>query len=341
MLVARASGKSVANTLMISAKTRAVGPVPVQKQTRLAADQLALTTQRGSGSIPAAVSFEQLEQLAASVPKDWGQVTVSERQNNLQKLQNLAHRLRDQNVPGVDIWSDLMQASLEQYANRGLSPERQADFAMQDLTLTVVGPDAVKHLNDYQDLFWNRNPDTLVQQFFDDWAQLGITPDNKDWEQSIGWAGSGLDRHVGKDFRPEINDGTNNQIYHTMFYEFMGYVTQDNFNIRAGSMVHELRDGGTSSEDHNAQYVGVATGKALRALRDGPNTASALKDFAAMTRAAYSKKGGAEILAGTASPRAWAMHAQICDKLEHKSLIWKSENTVIDGLKWLKNKFSD
>lgn len=297
-------------------------------------DQVQLKLNPNRGQIPTALSLQALE---SPRPHDWGQVQVAERRDNLKALQAQAHTLHNQGKGGIEIWTSLMQSALDHYANRGLSPARQADFAIQDLTLTVVGPDALKHLQEYNKLPWVRHPDPLIQQFLNDWSAMGIRPDDKSWEKQIGWAGPGLDSHHAQDFRPEINDHSDNQIYHTMFYEFMGYLTQDPLDIRAGSIVHELRDGGTSSEDHNAQYVGAATGLRLRALRES-NQSQSIQNFPALMRAAYGKAGGPDIRRGQAPAQAWDLYAQINEKLTHKNLAWKTENTVIDGLKWVKQK---
>lgn len=266
---------------------------------------------------------------------DWGDVTVAERKANLHQLQRLAHQLQAAHTPGIEIWSRLTQAATEAYAGKQLSAARKSDFVMQDLVVTVVGGDAFKHLQAYQQLPWVRHPDPLVQTFFDDWAALGLPPADHDWE-AAGWAGSGLDQTHCSDFRSQIADGSDNQIYHTMFYHFMAYTTQAPFTIHGGSIVHEVKDAGTSSEDHNACFAGVTTGLALRRGRDSGAAADWLQDWPAITRAAYSRDGGPQIQAGTAGPRAQAANRAIRELLEHKPLLWKAENAAIDGVKYIK-----
>ncbi len=273
-----------------------------------------------------------LDSIKATVPADWGNVSVADRKAAAQQLQTLARDLQSQKLPGVEIWGKLTEVAIDNYSGKQLSPQRQADFAMQDLVVNVIGKDAFKHLEDYKNLLWVRTPDPLVKTFQDDWAAMGLPPKDNNWE-AAGWAGNGLDTHFGEDFRPEINDKTNNQIFHTLFYQFMGYVTQSPVTIRGGSIVHELRDDGTSSEDHNAAYVGMTTGMALRDLRDSGSPD--LKNWDSITMAAYGKKGGPEVRAGQANTRAQEMNQLISNKLNNQGLIWKSENLVIDSARWL------
>lgn len=268
-------------------------------------------------------------------PADWGTVSVEDRQQNLKDLQGLAHRLRDQGMPGVEIWGALRSEAVARYASTDVSPQRQADFVMQDIALVTVGKDALKYLEQYEGLPRIGKIDPMVDTFQSDWSALGVPPADKNWE-AVGWAGNDLDTHTGKDFRPEINDKTKNQIYHTMFYEMMGYVTQDDLLIRAGSIVHEVRDGvadgGLSTEDHNASYVGTAMGKAFRQMRDGKHTEQALKQWGALTLAGYGKGGGPEVRAGKASPEAQQVHTQMTQKLSNKSILWRTENLFIQGV---------
>lgn len=273
-----------------------------------------------------------LDAVKKTSSSDWGNVSVADRKAAVQQLQTLARDLQAQKLPGIEIWGKLTQAAIDNYAGKQLSPQRQADFAMQDLVVNVIGKDAFKHLEDYKNLPWVSTPDTLVKTFQEDWAAMGLPPKDNDWE-AAGWAGKGLDTHFGKDFRPEINDKTDNQIFHTLFYQFMGYVTQSPLTIRGGSIVHELRDEGTSSEDHNAAYVGMTTGMAFRGLRDSGSPL--LEEWSSITMAAYGKKGGPEIRSGQASQQAQDMNQLISGKLKNQGLIWKSENLLIDSAQWL------
>lgn len=271
-----------------------------------------------------------------ALPAGWGDVTPAERQANLKQLQSLARELKAQGKPGVQIWSEVTRKAVSAYADKNISPQRKADFVMQDLAIAIVGGDAYKHLKSYEGLPWVRTPDPLVKTFFEDWAAMGVPPADGDWDKA-GWAGGELDQHACADFRSQINDGSKNQIYHTLFYHFMAYTTQAPFTIHAGSMVHEFKDEGTSSEDHNAAFTGIATGTTLRRLRDGAEAESALREWPSLTLAAYGKDGGPEIQARTASPRAQQLDAGIRNMLDNKSLIWKAENLSIDGVKVLKH----
>ncbi|HEY9842576.1 MAG TPA: hypothetical protein V6D23_19085, partial [Candidatus Obscuribacterales bacterium] len=272
---------------------------------------------------------------AATAPADWGDVSIADRKANLKQLQSLARQLKAEGRPGVEIWSRLTRAAVDSYAAKSLPAARKSDFVMQDLVVAVIGSEGPRHLKTYQSLPWVRHPDPLAQTFFDDWAALGIPPANGDWK-SVGWAGEELDRHHCADFRPEIADGSDNQIFHTLFYQFMAYTTQAPFTIHGGSIVHEFKDEGTSSEDHNACLAAVTTGMALRRQRDSQDAAAWLQDWPSITQAAYGKDGGPEIKAGTAGPRARAADKAIRELLAHKPLLWKAENAVIDGVKYAK-----
>jgi hypothetical protein len=266
-------------------------------------------------------------------PADWGNVTVADRQTAAQQLQTLAQDLKAQKRPGVEIWSRLTQAAVDNYAGKQIDPRRKADFVMQDLAIAVIGKDALKHLQDYQKLPWVRNPDPLVKTFQKDWQALGIPPTNDDWA-AVGWAGDKLDTHAGADFRPQINDKSENQIFHTLFYQYMAYTTQDAFAIRGGSIVHEVRDAGTSPEDHNASYVGVMAGKAMRQTRDGASPADGLKQWGAMTQAAYGKNGTTGMK--SVAPEVKALEQQVTTRLSDKSTLWKAENVLIGVVSDLK-----
>jgi hypothetical protein len=286
------------------------------------------------------VSFAEATQGIA--PADWGTVSIEDRQQNLKDLQGLAHRLRDQGMPGVEIWGALRSEAVSRYTHTDLSPQRQADFVMQDIAVVTVGKDALKYLEQYEGLPRIGKIDPLVKTFQSDWLAMGLPPADNDWE-AAGWAGNDLDTHIGQDFRPEINDKTKNQIFHTMFYEMMGYVTQDDLLIRAGSIVHEVRDGvadgGISTEDHNASYVGTAMGKAFRKMREGEHTQQALQQWGALTLAGYGKGGGPQVRAGKASPEAQHVHEQMTKKLKNKNLLWQTENLFIQGVDQLNTGF--
>lgn len=271
-----------------------------------------------------------------SATADWGNVSVADRQANLKQLQSLARDLKAQGRPGVEIWSKLTQAAVDAYAGKQLPAARKSDFVMQDITIAVVGGDALKHLESYRKLPWVRTPDPMVTTFFKDWQAMGIPPADGNWERA-GWAGDKLDSHNTADFRPAIADGSANQIYHTLFYHFMAYTTQAPFTIHGGSIVHEFKDEGTSSEDHNACIAGVTTGMALRRMRDGNDPEGSLQDWAAMTRAAYGKDGGPGL--AQAGQRAQAMDRAISGLLAKKHPVWKAENFVIDVVKHVKNLF--
>lgn len=279
-----------------------------------------------------------LDRVAPVAPADWGDVTVADRQGNLKRLQSLARELKATGTPGIKLWSEVTRAATAAYAGKQLSPQRMSDFVMQDLAISLVGGDAVKYLQSYADLPWVRQPDPLVKSFFADWKAMGIPPQDGKWDR-VGYAGAELDLSRCADFRPELRDGSKNQIYHALFYHFMAYTTQAPVTIHGGSLVHEFKDEGASSEDHNAAFVGIAAGTALRRLRDGSDPAASLQEWPALTEAAYGDKGGPDIAAGKGSPRTRDMARGIQHMLDHKPLVWKVENLAIDAMKHLKSLF--
>lgn len=102
----------------------------------------------------------------------------------------------------------------------------------------------------------------------------------------------GLDRHFGEDLRPQINDQTDNQIFHCFFYQIMAYISQAAWTIRAASVYHELFDKGGSTHDHTAALIAIETGLKWRELRDSQEP-----DFASWSQlitAAYAKEPPAE-----------------------------------------------
>lgn len=313
-------------------------PKPVMQPSSLQLSPAAITAARKPPML--SLGLDQVAKTTkTALPAGWGDVTPADRQANLKKLQSLARELKSQAKPGIALWSEVTRQAVANYDNKQLSPQRKSDFVMQDLAIALVGGDAYKHLKSYDGLPWVRKADPMVKTFFEDWAAMGLPPADGDWDKA-GWAGGELDQHACADFRPQINDGSKNQIYHTLFYHFMAYTTQAPFTIHAGSMVHEIKDEGTSSEDHNAAFVGIATGMSMRRLRDGSEAEAALREWPSLTQAAYGKNGGPEIQAKTASPRAREFDAGIEHMLKNQNLVWKAENLSIEGIKVIKHSGS-
>lgn len=229
--------------------------------------------------------------------------SLAERQQQLLALQRLAWEWRDQQLPGVTLWARLVEVAVQAYPE--LEPARRSDLILQDLALVILGPASLKYLDWYEGITPDMLEDPMVKAFERDFAAFNLPPASPNspawWE--VGYAGKvddavdpGLDRQFAADFRPDLNDHTDNQIFHTFFYHYMAYVTQAPETIRAASLYHELFDIGGSTEDHTAALIAIATGQQWRQWRDSEQAAEALQDWPASIALAYGKEGGAALL---------------------------------------------
>lgn len=249
---------------------------------------------------------------AAQPLVDWGDQTIAGRQANIRALANKAAELRDQQVPGVQLWSELTRQAVAAYADAAIPVTRRCDFVIQDLSVVILGPFALKYLRWFDKITPDMVQDRLVNDFFSELARLGVPgPDPVPEWREAGYMSKlddsvdpGLDRHFGKDFRPQINDDTDNQIFHTFFYQFMAYVTRASLTIRAASVYHEIFDKGGSEEDHTAALVGIKTGTELRRLRDSGKPEA--ETWHELILAAYAKDVPTEL-----SPAAQAFRKQV------------------------------
>lgn len=277
------------------------------------------------------------EEVEGPVPARWHPITREVRQDVLLKLQERALELRNQGVPGVEIWSKMTAYAMELYQDKGVTSQQMADFVTLDLAIVFVGPASYKYLNDYA---WVASQDPKVDEFLEDFKALGLDQADEGGWIAGGYATMGLDGGKGESFRPEINDKTNNQIYHTSFYHFMGYATQDLTMVQAGSYLHEIKDGGSSVEDHNAGMLGGATGMLFRSMRDSGDAKAAVEAWPDLISAAYGKDGGPRVQAGTASPlekgvALWADHWLHDDSWTETNIKWGGQNMMIQLKKWI------
>lgn len=206
----------------------------------------------------------------------WGTVSPASRKHQIQQLSALALTLRSQKLPGVRLWRELTRMAVAAYTDTGLPPARQADFAMQDLAVVILGPYALKYMHWFASITPHPVQDPLLQAFFSDLGQLGLPPAEPvpAWREA-GYAGKindlfdpGLDRCFGRDFRPQLNDLSDNQVFHTFFYQYIAYVTRATLTIRAASLYHELFERGGTIQDHTAALIGIQMGYVLRQLRE-------------------------------------------------------------------------
>lgn len=209
------------------------------------------------------------------------------RRQHLQHLAGYALQLRQAKTPGVQLWSRLTAEATDYYRQSDLEPDAQADAAMQDLAIVILGPFALKYLQWFEQITPDLTQDPLVHRFLKEIPVLLDIPHEKTiesfsnllefgpiWRQA-GYMSKiddsldpGLDSHNGADFRPEIDDQSDNQIFHTFFYQFMAYVTQAKMTIRAASVYHELFDKGGSEQDHTAALIGIESGSLWRQWRN-------------------------------------------------------------------------
>lgn len=231
----------------------------------------------------------------AETSQDWGAVSIEDRQAHIRALAELALSLREREAPGPQIWSELTGAAVAAYAGTELPTARQADFVIQDLAVVILGPFSLKYLRWFDKITPDLVQDPLVNQFFAELGRLGLPPAEPlpEW-RAAGYVGKlddavdpGLDRHFAAHFRAEINDSTDNQIFHTFFYQFMAYVTKAALTIRAASVYHEIADKGGSTHDHTAALLGIRTGTELRRRRDSGEPG--FGDWPGLILAAYAK----------------------------------------------------
>lgn len=260
---------------------------------------------------------------------------VEERQAAILRLQAQAWALRDQGVPGVQLWRKLTEYALLPYweLHDGV---KASDCVMQDLAVVILGPFALKYLDWFDKITLDFVQDPLLNRFVSDFHDLQL-PEyaviTQAWWQA-GYAGKiddlsdpGLDRAFAADFRPELNDGTDNQIFHCFFYLFMAYVTQASLTIRAASVYHELFDKGGSTEDHAAALVAIQVGTRLRQERDSGDPGAALEQWPEVIAATFGKA-----FDGLA-PLAQTLRAETSELLQNpgffQGLLRQAEDTLI------------
>lgn len=241
----------------------------------------------------------------------WAQLSPESRRVHLQELGRQALKLREQKRPGLELWSELTRQAAAAYADSRLAPERQADFVIEDLAVVILGPAALKYLGWFRQITPHPLQDPLCDTFIADFNRLGLSAEwgYTHWRLA-GYAGkreerfdAGLDRHFARDFRKAFNDHSDNQIFHTFFYQFIAYVTRASLTIRAASLYHELFEYGGSLADHRAALTGIQVGLFLRQLRDRGEPA--LSQWPDYLRAAYGLK------AAGLSPSASALRQRI------------------------------
>jgi hypothetical protein len=197
------------------------------------------------------------------------------RHSHIQTLAAQARADQARQQPGAALWHALVTTAITAYPE--VEPQQRCDWIVQDLAIVILGPFARKYLAWFDKITLDAVQDPLLHAFEADFAALGLpegTPDAPGWREA-GYCSKlddsvdlGLDQTFGSDLRPALNDGTDNQIFHTFFYHFMAYVTQAKLTIRAASVYHELFDKGGSPEDHSAALLAIQAGLRWRSHRD-------------------------------------------------------------------------
>jgi len=260
---------------------------------------------------------------------------LTTRQAAIAHLQAKAWALRDQGVPGVALWRQLVEQALLPYWDLH-DPLKASDCVMQDLAVVILGPFALKYLQWFDQIRLDVVQDPLVNTFLSDFKDLKL-PDfeviTQAWWQA-GYAGKiddttdpGLDSHFASDFRLELNDGSDNQIFRCFIYQFLAYVTQANFTIRVASVYNELFEQKGSTQDHCAALLAIYTGMRLRQLRDGADPGAALEQWPEVISAVYGQE-----FSGLA-PLALALRQEINVELQNpgffEGLLRSFEDTLI------------
>lgn len=201
--------------------------------------------------------------------------TLSTRHRQIQILAAQARADQALKLPGATLWSRLVTTAITAYPEA--TPSQRCDWIVQDLAIVILGPFARKYLAWFDKITLDAVQDPLLNAFEADFAALELpegTPEAPGWREA-GYCSKlddtvdlGLDQTFGSDLRPALNDGTDNQIFHTFFYHFMAYVTQAQLTIRAASIYHEVFDKGGSPEDHSAALLAIQAGLRWRSHRD-------------------------------------------------------------------------
>ncbi len=169
---------------------------------------------------------------------------------------------------GVEIWSDVARRSVDFHTNNPkLTTQQRWDHVMADVASVFNGPSAKAHLDTYDNTIGRLSgSDPHVAEMSRLLSHRG---------GANAFTGMGIDSTNGADFRGQFNDGTNNQVFHTNFFNLLGYATGggDPRASNIPNLFHETVDGvrqggGGSIPDWYASAWGKNFGSAMRDLRD-------------------------------------------------------------------------
>lgn len=211
--------------------------------------------------------------LVGSTGPVWAQSSEFERTAQRQRLQRLALHWRADEIPGVELWRRLTAYAVQAYPH--VPQPQRSDHIMEDLALVILGPAAQRYLRWYDQITpWGKDP--LVIHFLARFSMLKLPPSDAHaaWRR-LGYVGKlnetqdlGLDQQWGQDFKSAFDDGTDNQIYHSFFYQYMAYLSRDPERVRWGSLYHEWVDEGRSVPDHRVALAAIELGLTWRHWRE-------------------------------------------------------------------------
>lgn len=187
---------------------------------------------------------------------------------HLVDLRRNAHDMKAAGKKGVEIWSDVAKRSVDFHLkNPALTNQQRWDHVMADVATVFNGPAAKRNLDTYDNTIGRlsgSDPNVANMR-----ALLGKR------DAAAGFAGSNVDSTKSADFKRAFNDGTANQVFHTNFFNLLGYSAgkHDPRAMNIPNIYHETIDGvaqggGGSVADWNASAWGLQVGNFMRQMRD-------------------------------------------------------------------------
>lgn len=208
-----------------------------------------------------------------------------------------AMSLSEQGVGGVELWTAVTEYLVVKYEGRSdLTIQEKYDAVMLELVSVFVGANSNEsNSGDMSGL--------LGKALFADAHPLINAGSDAGRFQAFlegitgAYAGGDLDATAGADFNPAFRDGTNNQVFHTMAFTFLGYAVEDENLVFLGNLYHETVEilNGRSVADFNASFSGGNVGAFIRDMR---NSDSAEEGFHLLPAVIAGSFGSDDFVAG-------------------------------------------
>jgi hypothetical protein len=252
------------------------------------------------------------------------------RPEEVELLRDHALALREEGVDGVELWAQLMEEALDLARDDEETAEGLLDRAVQDVAAVTVGR---YHIQSEVDgaggplhMTLGRAGRQTLAELEELYHHLPEHPTERYERYDPYFAGTGLDPTDGRSFRPDISDGTNNQIFHTGFFQYLAYAVDGTTLADAGNLAHETTEGapapsnlrsqmlapgrpyggladvvrilpdgginwaGQTREDLQASLDGADLGMVLRDIRDSPSADYLVEAVPDLIRAAYGRE---------------------------------------------------